>query len=152
MIMDRARNLTRRSIEIAITVALSFAGITEVLSQENTAEKWPAYINGQYVVRNFRFKPTFVQYRPLPTRSPSTLVVFGIKRADIPADYFTVGYRDGSEEERRVKEAIDSDGGYITVTAHWVNPAESKREWKGSPQWWADGRLLLGELVTKSRD
>jgi len=65
---------------------------------------WPTRIT-QVRLQKRSVETVFHEYRTLPTAAPSTLVIFGIKAAGHPADYFTVYYRDGSEEEKRIKRA-----------------------------------------------
>ena len=120
-------------------------------ADDPSSNKWPAYIDGKRVPKTFRFKPSSIHYRPLSTRAPKTLVVFGIKEQDIPADYFIFVYRRGSEAEERVKRAIEEDDGYITVFGTWVNLPTPKKDWKGTDESWIDGKMLHGELQTKSK-
>jgi hypothetical protein len=120
-------------------------------------QRWPAYVNGKFVSKTFRFRPAAIEYRPLPTRGGNTMVIFRIKEKDIPADHFAVsraGRLVGPTRER-VRKILAEDDGYITVRAYWVNRAVPKAEWGGSPEWWVEGRALLGRWETnpsKGRD
>jgi hypothetical protein len=77
-----------------------------------------------------------------------TPVVFRIKDATIPAEYFTAGVfgHEKHAEELVTKYLKDRDG-KITVDAFWVNPPTLKKAWTGDPDRWIEGRQMLGKLV-----
>lgn len=113
--------------------------------------EWPAYVDGQYVVKRFRFPPASVEYRALPTRRPSVLVVFAIKQKEIPADTFAIHLPDETipSAKDRIEKLLRADDGHMTVEAYWVNPPVPKEKWQGAPERWLEGRVLLGKLVEK---
>jgi hypothetical protein len=138
-----------RSLHAVVLLALLAPG-SPALAVAPPRPGWPAYVNRTFIPRTFRFRPAAIEYRPLPTRGGSTLVIFRIKRRDIPADFFAVTLRGGvvRSAQERVRKILADDGGYITVRATWVNAAVPRAKWGGSPEWWVEGRALLGRWDT----
>jgi hypothetical protein len=99
------------------------------------------------VLKTFRFRPASIEWRAVPTRRASYLIICKIEDKDIPADYFVTGCWD--TEVDRFRKVLEKDDGYITVVATWVNDRMPKEELKGAPEYWVDGRRLLGTLQTK---
>jgi hypothetical protein len=134
---------------LAFAMAYSTAVFVTADAEDSSVPQWPATVDGKYVPKTFRFKPSYIEFRRLPTRARSTLVVFGIKQDDIPADYFSVYYRNGSDKEKRIKRAIDEDSGYITVVATYVGTPTPKDQWRGVEAYSVEGRGLQAVLKLK---
>ena len=112
-----------------------------------SATNWPARVGEKYAPKTFRFHPASVEWRPVPTRRLSYDIIFTIEDKNVPADYFIA--RCWDTEVDRFRKILEADDGYITVTAFWVNDKTPREDFKGAPEYWVDGRKLLGTLQTK---
>jgi hypothetical protein len=140
----------RRAVTLALAISAGFfigcaSGPRE---REDRASSpvgaWPARVDGEFVAKTFRFRPASTEWRVIPTRRISYNIVFKIEDADIPADYFVEHCRD--TEVERFRKILEGDDGYITVVAIWVNDRIPREDFHGAPEYWVDGRLLVGSL------
>jgi len=123
------------------------AGLATAGQPNMELTNWPAYVDGIYVLKTFRFRPASTEYREVPTRRQSINIIFKIEDNQIPADYFVVGC--WADELERFKQVLAADDGYITVVAMWVNQRVPRDEFKGAASHWVDGRRLIGKLQMK---
>ena len=81
------------------------------------------------------------------TRRLSFNIVFRIEDKNVPADYFMAHCWDYEADQFR--KILEEDDGYITVIATGVDDRRPKEEFRGSPEYWVDGKLLVGRLQAK---
>lgn len=101
----------------------------EARAQAERTGNWPAVVDGEWVRRTFRFRPTRLQYARRMTVTGENVAIFGIDDPRVPAKHFLwfPGRDEEYQIELHVRKLLAADGGYITVDAESVSDSDRFR-------------------------
>lgn len=109
-------------------------------------DPWPVSVNGQPVAKEFRLRPTAIEYHQTPHRACMNWVVIRFHDDNVPADYFSILI--SCDTNKRLQEAIGAANGEIAVCATGIDPVstrETQNSLRNLPP--IKGRRLVGTLM-----